>query len=268
MKCPYCICEVEPSASVCPHCTRDLYLVNLLQEKVKKLEDEISRLTKSSAQINVPDGAVVEPRLPVTQHDQLRTSLAWWHRLLEVTALWFAPLMLLLLAHYAFVIVYDLNLFWLRVVSLLIPFPFGLILMNRRQCHLPSWVLGAFFMAVLAVLGMSAITSYVDGTPIMPADRRDWIEFLEYAASVGFSYVTGMVLGRMNWRRRRVELATVQANDLLYLLVDLASKGQDKAVKVKMTVDKLKDFGSSLTAAATTAASIYTGLQGFLGNGG
>jgi hypothetical protein len=174
----------------------------------------------------------------------------------------------LLVLHLLITVVYDLNTLYLRIVSLLIPLPFGWLLMHRHRRHFGLWTVAAFVMATLAVLGMSSITHLVDYTPILPQDRREWKEFIEYAASIGLSLVTGLLLGRMLWNRREQTRQPSQAQGLALRLVKLASQGQQSADKVQNSVKKLNELGNSLAVAGTTAASIYTGLQGFLGGKG
>jgi len=174
---------------------------------------------------------------------------------------WLLPLGLLLLAHGLIVLVYDMNTVYLRVVSLLIPLPFGLLLVSRVRR--PRWLLVvlASSLAALAVLGMSALTALVDGSPILPVGVHDWREFLEYAASIGLSYATGLVIGRMSRRRAQVRRVT----GLSVALAHLVSDGAEKTEQFQAVVKKFNDLGGTLTAAATTAAAIYTGLQGVIG---
>lgn len=258
MKCPYCTSEIADAALACPHCTRDLYLIKPLQEKVAALEKRLQELEAGAAgpAAAVPAAApepAAEPPLTAAQ------SAA------ELLLLWGLPLALLLLAHILITVVYDANTLWLRVVSLLIPLPFGLALMGRRWRHFGLWSAAAFAMAACAVLGMSWITGLVDHTPVLPQDKREWKEFIEYAASVGFSFMTGMVFGRMRWQRRQAALDIEKARGLVVKIARMVVTGQESAEKIQGTVKKLNELGGSLAAAGTTVAAAYTGLQGFFG---
>jgi hypothetical protein len=174
---------------------------------------------------------------------------------------WLAPLALLLLAHGLIVIVYDLNTIYLRVVSLLIPLPFGMLLASRQRR--PRWLLAlmAISLSGLAVLGMSALTSLVDGTPILPSGLREWREFLEYAASIGLSLVTGLIIGRMSRQRAEAQ----RAAGLSVALARLVSNGAEKTEQFQAVVKRFNDLGGTLTAAGTTLAAVYAGLQGVIG---
>lgn len=257
MKCPYCTSEIDESAIVCPMCSRDLFLVRKLQARIGELEATVSAL-----EVRVGRGEAADiPAPAIPQPPEPRPAA----RVLEAAALWLAPLSLLLVAHALITIAYDLNNILLRIVSLLLPLPFAYALTSRRDRPVAPWLAVAFASALVAVLGMSAITAWVDHVPVLPQDRREWKEFIEYAASVGFSAVAGLILGRMAWQRQQAARATVEMQGIVLRIAQLLNSGQQSVEKVQGTVKKLNDLGGSLTAAAASAASAYMGLQGFLG---
>lgn len=261
MKCPYCTSEVDNEALVCAHCARDLHLVKTLLSKIDGLEQKLRELEERRPPVADDPAPAAVPAVapePCVAPDAPDTLAA-------AALVWLGPLGLLLAAHALITVIYDLNTLWLRVVSLLIPLPFGILAMNRGSRHFGIWILAAFAMAACAVLGMSWITSLADHTPVWPQDRREWKEFVEYAASVGFSFITGMLLGRMLWRRHQAELKLEQMRGMALKLAQLLTTGQQSAEKVQATVKKLNDLGGSLAAAGTTVAAAYTGLQGVLG---
>lgn len=257
MKCPYCTSEIDAAALACPHCTRDLYLFKPLLEKIAALEERLLKV-EAAAVLPVRQEAEALALLPEVLEEPeavvtpLRQAGEW-------AGLWLAPLLMLIGAHAVITVLYDLDTLYLRVVSLLIPLPFGFLLMALRPRHFGLAMLAAFAMAGLAVLGMSTVTSLVDQTPVLPVDIREWREFIEYAASVGFSYTTGLLLGWRLWHRRCAQAAR---RGLTFKLARLVS--DENADRLQARVQRFNELSGSLTAALTTAASIYSGLQGVL----
>jgi hypothetical protein len=266
VKCPYCASAISDEALACPHCARDIYLFKSLQEKISSLEARLQ--AKPDAEALVRRVAELEARLaepiPDIPHQPGQLAALSLH---DWAVLWGTPLLLLLCAHALITVVYDFNTLYLRVVSLLIPLPFGLVLTLGGRNGFGASLVAAFGMAMLAVLGMSGLTGLVDHTPLLPQNMREWREFIEYAASVGLSYTTGMVLGKI--LRNRHEAVRKEAEQGLALrLARVISGGQASAEKLEAIAKKLNDLGGTLTAAGTTAASVYMGLQGTLGRGG
>ncbi|HTJ97287.1 MAG TPA: hypothetical protein VL381_07440 [Rhodocyclaceae bacterium] len=254
MQCPYCISEINDAALACPHCAHDIYLYKPLLEKIAGLEAQLEahpdvvplreRVAELEAQLLA---------IPPERRQDNRSKLGL------VLRLWLPPLLLLLLAHVMMTIVYDVNTLYLRIASILIPLPFGFALMRGGAAHFGRWFAAAFGLAVIAVLGMSGIISIVDHTPILPHGMQEWREFIEYAGSIGFSFATGMLLGETIYNR-------THGGGLAMRIAKAATQGKDSAEKVQAIAKKLNDIGGTLTAVATTAISIYTGLKGFFGN--
>lgn len=247
--------DISDQALACPHCAHDLYLIKPLLARIEALEEQLKTApaAEAPAQSAAPpaDAATIDTAPPAVLDEGFRY--------------WLPPLLALLLAHFLITVAYDLNTLYLRLVSLLIPLPFAYYLMQGRRGYGP-WLAGAFLLGLTAVLGMSGTISLVDHTPVLPQNLRESREFLEYAASIGFSYCSGMILG--NTMRARREAEQHNAHALAVRLTTLVIKGSQSAEKIQSTVSKLQSLGGSLTAAATTAAAAYVGLKDFLGNAG
>lgn len=255
--------EIADEALVCPVCTRDLYLFKPLLERIDKLEKRVAgqdALEARLALLEAGSGSVAGESGAAVIADNESVVRPLFRELLK---LWLLPLALLLAAHGLIVLVYDLNTLYLRLVSLLIPLPFGFLLMVR-ECRGRAVPMGMILtLALLSVLGMSAATGWVDGVAVLPKDAREWREFIEYAASIGFSYLTGMLLGRLVRLRRR---AAIRQASMAAELTRLVRNGTQHTVQVQQAVQKVNEFGGAIVAAGTTLMSIYTGLKGFVGN--
>ena len=262
MRCLYCISEIHDDALVCPICRRDLYLVKPLLSRIEALEKTVATLQEARALADepaikttteVPEAAALQAESEPIATTHLSTWLIYW----------LTPLALLVAAHGLITVVYDLNTFYLRIVSLLIPLPFGLLLVAQERRPQSLLVAMAISLSGIAVLAMSGVTSIVDGTRILPAGLREWREFFEYAASIALSYASSMIVGRMSRLKARTQAR--QAAGASLALARLVSSGAAKTEQIQTVAKKFNDLGSSLTAAATTAAAVYAGLQGFVG---
>jgi hypothetical protein len=91
----------------------------------------------------------------------------------------------------------------------------------------------------------------------------EWREFIEYAASITFSFLTGMLLGGMSYHRKH-RVRVKKDAPFLTALVAGFTNGKSSPKDIHDTIKKLEEMGGSLVAAGTTAMSIYTGLKAFM----
>lgn len=263
MQCPYCTSEISDNALACPHCARDLYLFKPLLQRIAALECEVTELSRLRdlpervARLEGPGGLPPASDTTAEASSQPRSDFTVW------ATYWLAPLLILLLAHFTITVVYDLKTVYLRIASLLIPFPFAFCLMRARR-DFAVWSAAGFALGAVAAWGMSAVIALVDGTAILPQNAHEWREFVEYAASMGLAYLAGMILGS-HVRNRQVRTER-QASELTIQLAKLINSGSQSAEKLNATIGKLRELSNSLTVAAASAAAAYTGLKGFIDN--
>ena len=125
MNCPYCLSEVSEEAVVCKTCSRDLYLFKPMMVKVADLEKQLLEIPNQEAY----EKRITELELMLDEHEQkLATPKSPIRWALDVILYLFVPLLLLLLAHWLIVIVYDTKMIYLRVISMLAPLPFAYFL--------------------------------------------------------------------------------------------------------------------------------------------
>jgi hypothetical protein len=263
MKCPYCVSEVNEAANVCATCRRDIYLFKPLQLRVESLETELAasaaekksladRIASLEADLarHVPPPEPVQPAKPRS----LMASIA-------LTAL--LTLVLLLISHLVIVVLYDLKPLLLRVASLLIPLPFGYLLYAWHPRRFWTGAVVATIVSLIAVLSMSAVVGYVDKTPILPQDLRDWREFIEYACSIAFAFVTGMLLAVLGDKRRG---NIGKPNAVVLLVARLFARDTDGEMGVKKLVEKISGIAGAVAPVVSGAISVYTGIKAVLGD--
>ena len=126
MQCPYCTSDINDAAVVCPVCTRDLYLIKPLLDKIAGLEEKIEQ----SAALSAPalEARVAELEAEIADLRNNRAVAAEMKRLqkpfwLGATIAFAVGLVLLLIAHGLIVMIYDLKPILLRVASTIHPLP-------------------------------------------------------------------------------------------------------------------------------------------------
>ncbi len=220
---------------MCKTCTRDLYLFKPMMARIAELEAQVRELSSRQTLGEQADELVERGAEAVNRATANLADSAG-----DIARFILAPLILLLIAHALITVVYDLNVVYLRLISMLLPLPFGFWLFRDEPRTLLPWFVGTAFLAVASVIGMSAIVGMVDQTPLLPRNAFEWREVLEYSASIAFSFLTGMLISRVTGGSVNPDhLHTLSSN--------------------------FKTIGGSIAAILTTIVSIYTGLKGVYG---
>ena len=121
MKCPYCLSDIDEQAHVCKVCTKDLYLFKPMMQKISDLERKLSDLKNQE----VLEARILELEdyVQELQHEKEVEGEGFFTRLGLIGQTLFVPLIILLVAHALITVVYDFNLIYLRVISILVPLP-------------------------------------------------------------------------------------------------------------------------------------------------
>jgi hypothetical protein len=273
MRCPYCVSEVADEALACPHCTRDLYLLKPLLEKLAKLEKTVAEqseavavnaetrvaaLEKELADLKAKHGDAI-PVKPELRSNESGTTVPGYVGAFAEALL--PALVLVVVAHWLLLFMYDVKPLYLRIATILIPMPFGFLLAVRHPGRLWMSIAAGFGTAIVAVIAMLTVTATIDKVPILPQDARDIRETIEYIASIGLAFTTGIMLGEFlptfrekGSRPHRAMLFFARA----VLPDEEGTLGIEKAAK------KIEKLVKAATPAATGAASIYAGTKVFM----
>ena len=92
---------------------------------------------------------------------------------------------------------------------------------------------------------------------------RDAREVLEYMASIGLAFLTGLLLGKLRYRRLHV---TPEPNRLAVFLAELFTTDKDGELGVLRLASRIQKAVATLTPIGTGVASIYAGIKALLGD--
>jgi class 3 adenylate cyclase len=143
------------------------------------------------------------PRSLASLLDRLHVAYKLWARDGFSTSAWTShawqfigfPLLMIIVAHHLIVNSFSLNTLYLRIASILIPLPFGIVLGWRARPR------SSFALAVGAILGVLATTAMTtseglnSGEPIMPSTIEEWRENFEYAVTIALAFFVGSLIG-------------------------------------------------------------------------
>ncbi|MDR3435863.1 hypothetical protein [Telmatospirillum sp.] len=254
MNCPFCDEEIKDSALVCKHCGRDLSVLRPVLDRFTAIE---ARLASVETALQTLSGHVDDVRSKETVPPRPARRLTADVALLAPALLLIA---LLLAAHWVIIATFDLNTWVLRLVSILLPLPFGLL--GPRS--VTATVAMAVTVAVTAVWGMLAITGTIDHVPVLPDNLHDWIETTEYAVSIALAFATGHLL-RGLWRSRRS--SNDSKDSLVYEIATLLAKSSapknETRVHAKLRAENIASWLNYLALIVTAACSIATGIGKF-----
>ena len=183
-----------------------------------------------------------------------------WRRILVAAV---TTITLLLIAHWLVVFVYDLRTVVLRLISVVIPLPVALWLTLRHRINPWRQTGIAVAIGLIAVFGMSYVTSLHEHTSVMPENFREWRETLEYVASIAFAHHTGVLIScavqARSGARNRAGEATLK---LAQSLASVTGKAVKTGTELKKHVDSIHGLINNLMPVASAIAAIVAGLKG------
>jgi hypothetical protein len=262
MQCPYCISEVPEQALACPHCARDLYLFRPLLQNMAAMErtlaeqkQQISALETKLAALEQRPRQTAAGSAPAAQGSMTQALIPYV----------VIPLLLILLAHWILLFIYDVNPLFLRITTLVIPIPFGVALALRAGMSLGSALMVAAVVGICAVSGMLGLTTLIDKVPFLPSSTRDWRETVEYVGGIGGAFFTGCLIAHAIAVARNAQTRTPSP---VIVLAVKAFKPNDKGeIAIEVMARQIQRLVNTATPALTGAAAFYAGIRGVIGGG-
>jgi hypothetical protein len=253
MECPFCAEQFNFDALVCKNCGRDLRLVRPLIGENLLLLAQIEDL---QLPLNSARAALARSTAPIK----------FWFVHLCIYV--FAPIILLIAAHFLITIVLDISPLYLRILSMLIPLPFGFFLLWFSHYDIRWSVLEGTIIGIVSVTVMLTVIAFLDNVPILPQDSREWRETLEYIASIALAEITGAAIAVLARRMVPRTLVATGAPGLLAILVARMIGRHVGDPALHRRAQKIQNKFRTIAAAAVTLAlgggSIYTGIRALL----
>lgn len=176
-----------PSASDLPATFGDFAYLNApAVSSGRDFRAHMERLIVAIDQIAVGGGAGVATH---------QSGLSDWRA--DTLRYFVAPLIVLLVAHYAVVNSLDLNTLYLRVACGVVPLAFGFALF--WIAHRGATAAAAFGLALglVGVAGMTVSESLYSGDPMLPQTRFEWLDNLQFAGTIVLSFIVGHLAARI-----------------------------------------------------------------------
>jgi hypothetical protein len=269
MQCPYCIEDISDAAIVCPYCRHDLAPSRALIDENKALHDQVAALRAEIVVMRAQSARALADAQVVARRRRapLRSILG------ELVSYGLIPVALLLLAHFLIVLAWDRPTVYLRIVSIILPMPFGFALVQREQRTLGWAAAVGAAVSLLSIFGMSVAVAIHDSVPVLPSNGQEWNEDFQYFLSIALAFITGGLLARLA-RGTTQQLATAPTRTATLaakIAPMLAPKGRKlikgKNAKTFAIIERalgLQKVVTAVVAAGTTVGSIYTGVMSVL----
>ena len=267
-KCPYCQFDIPSAATVCGYCTKELAIFKPFISYMDAHDAELSKLKTELAEIRVFVENTTTTVHVVNAESSLAENLADLadpsEKITGAKAIISFLFSLLLCAgmldflHWILLFIYDTNLLALRIITVMLPMLVGLFVFRKIQIYWLISLMGALTLGALSVLGMLAITSFIDGVPFLPDSIRDWREVGEYGFAIACSFITGLFIE--NWRE--AHQIHIRKKISLNLLIERDETGKFKAPEWTEKIESLFTAAAPFISAAT---AVVSGVKVFIG---
>ena len=112
------------------------------------------------------------------------------------------PLVLILVAHHIIINAFDMNVAYLWVASAVVPFIFGFLFFRASGGGAGAAFAVATALGVTAAVGMTVSQTLNSGDPVLPQNRYEWRDNIQFTVGIALSFLAGHALARA-WKAAR-----------------------------------------------------------------
>jgi hypothetical protein len=106
------------------------------------------------------------------------------------------PLVLILVAHHIIINAFDLNVAYLWVASAVVPFIFGFVFFRASGGGAGAAFAFATALGITAAVGMTVSQTLNSGDPVLPQNRYEWRDNIQFMVGITLSFLAGHALAR------------------------------------------------------------------------
>jgi hypothetical protein len=209
-QCVFCLEEIRPGASVCPHCGSPLAALQAFADKQAALEERLAALEQDLAALRASPGdqAAIGEAPPLAPSDpSLGADIRWPHMADNI----FLGLATLLAAHWLVMTLPAGGRAGFRLVALVVALPFGIRFEHNSRSGPTGQVLAALAFGSIGALAIGLLDMAVAAHGVPPLTAQDVVASV---AAIALSHYAGSALAHSRHMRaeRAVRAAAVQSD--------------------------------------------------------
>lgn len=256
-QCVFCLEDIRPGASVCPHCGNALAPLQAFAEKQRALEERLAALEQDLATLRANGGeqAAVGGEPALAPSDSPATSVGadirWPHMADNI----FLGLATLLAAHWLVMTMPGGGRAGFRLVALVVALPFGIRFERNSRSGPTAQVLAALAFGSIGTLAIGLLDMAVAAHGVPPPTAQDVIASV---AAIALSHFAGSALAHSrHMRAERAVRAAAMQSDTLFGKGIGESLIHIQPAQIKGTADAVKALYEAAAPLAAGAAALW-----------
>jgi hypothetical protein len=253
-RCVFCREEIQPSASVCPHCRSNLVPLQRLADEGAALEERVAILEQTIATLQLAPSPTPEgkPSVVAAGVDTVPSvsGLKWPHMIDNI----FLGLVALIVAHWLTTSLPAANRTIFGLVALVIALPFGYRFERNSKSDVAVQVIAALAYGSLGTMALGLLDMAVAGLAPRSLSASNIVASV---AAIALSHFAGSALAQAQQRRaeRAASIAAARASDLLPHL---------EAAQIKTTAETVKALYEAAAPIAAGTAAVWAAFNHIL----